>query len=52
MRLMRIAMNVMLNVSVWSTASKRTLLKWWIVSDDHLAITLANFLCEKYLLAE
>ena len=47
-----IAMNVTLtNVSVYCTASERTLLQWLVMSTDHPAITFVNFFPEKYLLA-
>ena len=38
-------------VCVCWTASKRTLLQWRIMSDDHLAIIFVNYFCEKHLLA-
>ena len=47
---MSIAMNVVLaNVSVYYTASKKTLVQWRVMTDDHPAITFCNFFCEKYI---
>ena len=40
------------NAFVYCTASKRTLLQWRIMTDDHPAVTFCDFFCERYLLAE
>ena len=51
--IMSLAINVTLtNVSVCCTASKRTTLRWRIMTNDNLAITFVNFFCEKHLLGE